>query len=406
MRENTAAVASSSESSETSEPWFERIEETLREEGAGAALDRLASVLDAQGNFRALLDALLLKARFDLDMPLVPTGSLADLPEPLRSRFEERYVEAIRRVGRRYLDIGDIPTAWAYYRVLGELEPVAEAIAGFTPGENDERLGQIIEVAFNHGASPRRGFELILEHYGTCPAISAFEQLPPNDAGLRAYCAERLIGRLHRDLVANLRSEIAARGQLVPPEGTSIPALLNGREWLFGDEAYHVDTSHLSAVVRFSALVTDPRFQTLAVDLCEYGKRLSPRLQFEGAAPFQNVFEDHRVYLNALLGHDVEAAVAHFRAKLDDDSEGLGSDPTLPAQVFVNLLVQLERFDDAIDVAAEHFAGRPDSTLSCPSAAALCLRAGKPERLAQIARDQDNLVDFTAALLAGEKRER
>ena len=110
------------------------------------------------------------------------SGPLAGLPEPARTQYEEKYVAAIRLVGSRHLDAGDIPTAWAYYRAIAETEPVASAIRDYRPTENDERLGAVIEVAFNHGVSPERGFELIMEHYGTCPAITAFEQLPPHEA--------------------------------------------------------------------------------------------------------------------------------------------------------------------------------------------------------------------------------
>ena len=110
---------------------------------------------------------------------------------------------------------------------------MAQAIRDYRPAENDERLGAVIEVAFNHGVSPERGFELIMEHYGTCPAITAFEQLPPHEEATRTACAGRLIRHLHRELTANLRSEIASRGQVLPPEGSSIAALLEDRPWLF-----------------------------------------------------------------------------------------------------------------------------------------------------------------------------
>ena len=92
------------------------------------------------------------------------------------------------------------------------------------PSDNDERLGAIIEVAFNHGVEPKRGFELILERYGTCPAISAFEQLPPQDQALRTACAERLIRHLHGELTANLRSEIASHGRPCHRRGARSPS--------------------------------------------------------------------------------------------------------------------------------------------------------------------------------------
>jgi hypothetical protein len=120
------------------------------------------------------------------------------------------------------LEHGDIPTAWAYYRAIAETDRVAQAILAYRPAENDDRLGAIIEVAFNHGVSPRRGFELILDHYGTCSAITAFEQLPEHDESVRDECAERLISQLHRDLSANRpRSRVASA---VPPVGAAIAA--------------------------------------------------------------------------------------------------------------------------------------------------------------------------------------
>ena len=378
---------------------FTSLEGTLRAHGPVAALDRLIEQLDAQGEYRALLEAHLLKARHELGLPLIMSGPLAGLPEPSRTQYEEKYVAAIRLVGSRHLEAGDIPTAWAYFRAIAETEPVANAIRDFRPSENDERLGAVIEVAFNHGVSPERGFELIMEHYGTCPAITAFEQLPPHDAATRTACAGRLIRHLHRELTANIRSEIANRGQVMPSAGSSIAQLLEERPWLFSDDGYHIDISHLAAVVRMSLLVPDRDVMTLAVDLTEYGRRLSPRLVFDGPPPFEKIFEDHGIYLRALLGQDTGAAIDHFRGKLvagnDEDT-----DACVPAQTLVNLLLHAGQVDDAIDVAAEHLAGIPDAALGCPGVAQLCLRAGQAQRLARLARDQGDLVTYTAALLA------
>jgi hypothetical protein len=388
------------------EPAFDAIAATLRDGGPVAALDRLAGDLDAAGDFRALLDAKLLKARHELGLPLVAPASLADLDESVRTQYEEKYVEAIRLVGSKHLARGDIPTAWAYFRVIGENQPIARAIDEFRPDEHGgdgERLGAIIEVAFNHGVHPRRGFELILEHYGTCSAISAFEGLPGHDEAVRVACAERLIGQLHRDVAANIRGDIAGRGQLAPPAGASIAELIAGRDWLFAEESYHIDISHLASVVRMSVLAADPAAIAMAADLTEYGRRLSPRLQFEGVPPFERIFDDHRVYLRALLGHDVEAAIAHFRGKLGPAGRSLdpeSPDPTVPAQTLVNLLVRLGRLDEAIEVSSEYLAGVPEASLFCPGVAQLCQRAGDPGRLAEIARGRGDLVNYTAALLS------
>ena len=377
---------------------FETLDRALATSSPAEALDHLVRVLADRGEFRALLDARLLKARHDLGLPLVQAGSLADIPEPTRTEYEERYVEAIRDIGRRLLDAGEIGAAWAYYRAIAEKEPVAGAIEAYEPGEMDDRLGQVVEVAFNQGVHPRKGFRLILDHYGTCSAITAFDSLPA-DEDTRISCADRLVRRLHDDLTANLRAEIARRGQPLPPEGTSVGDLVAGRDWLFVDEGYHLDVSHLSATVRLSPMLTDPATIALAVGLTEYGRRLSERHRYEGDPPFEDNYQDHGVYLRALLGQDAEEGIAHFRAKLpapDPDAR----DEAIAAQVLVRLLARLGRNEEAVEVAAEHLAHLPDSALACPTVAQLCQSVGRLDRLAEIARGRNDLVNYAAAKLS------
>ncbi len=382
---------------------FDELEQTLRTQGAQPALDRLIEQLDAVKEYRALLDAIVLKARHELGLPLFHSGPLSNLPEPERTQFEERYVDAIRLVGGRFLAAGDIPSAWAYFRAIAEPRPVALALDAYEPGDDPERLSQIIDIALYQGANTRRGFELVLNHYGTCSAITALEQVSASDENARVACVERLIRHLHEQLVANLRGDIAQRGQPLPDEGTSIAGLVATRDWLFADEAYHIDVSHLASTVRYSLMASDPAVLALAVDLTEYGRRLSPRLQFEGSPPFEKVFDDHRVYLRAMLGHDVENAVTHFHAKLDP---ALADDPeaSLPAQVFVDLLMKLGKIDEAIDVAATYLTAVPESALICPGISEICQRGGRMSRLTEIARGQGNLVQFLASLLPASAR--
>lgn len=377
---------------------FDLLERTLRADGPGPAIARLVEALEASGPPRALLDALLLKARFELGLPLVQEGPLATLPEPQRSQFEDRYVEAIRHVGSKLLAAGDIPGAWPYFRVISEKESVAEAIEAYQPAEADDQVGQVIEVAFNQGAHPRRGFELILSHYGTCSAITAFEHLPADEAVRRA-CATALVRQLHDQLSFSLRSEIARRGQPLPPEGTPIPDLIEGKPWLFADDAYHIDISHLGAVVRMAPLVTDPEVLGQAVELTDYGRKLSVRHQYEGEPPFENIYEDHAVYLRGLRGEALDEAIAHFRAKLAPANADSSPAETLPAQVLVRLLERSGRLDEAIAISAEHLADVPEAWLICTPLPALCRRANRPDLLAKAARERGDLVQFAAAIL-------
>ena len=377
---------------------FETLDRSLATSNPAEALAQLATTLADRGEFRALLDARLLQARLELGLPLVQAGSLADIADPVRSQYEERYVEAIREVGKRLLDAGEIGGAWAYYRTIAEKEPVAAAIEAYEPLEDDERIGQVVEVAFNQGVHPRKGFGLILDHYGTCSAISAFEALPPDEA-TRVACADRLVRRLHDDLTANLRAEIARRGQPLPPDGTPIGELIAGREWLFVDDSYHLDVSHLASTVRLTPLLSDPSTVALAVGLTDYGRNLSERHRYDGDPPFEDHYGDHGLYLRALLGQGVEEAIAHFRSKLADPDPG-GRDEAIAAQVLVRLLVRLGRTEEAVELAAEHLAHLPDSALACPSISQLCQDLGRLDRLAEIARGRGDLVNYAAARLS------
>ena len=190
---------------------FDAIDQTLISSGPAATLDALISQLESRGEFRALLDALLLKARFDLGLPLVQVGSLNDVAEPARTQYEERYVESIRKVGGLLLDTGQLVTAWPYFRAIGEKEPIKKAIETYVPsGEpGDEVLGQVVDIAFNQGVHPSRGYEMILQNYGACSAITAYEHLPP-DESVRIPCGDQLVRHLHARLINNLRDEVAA----------------------------------------------------------------------------------------------------------------------------------------------------------------------------------------------------
>ncbi len=308
-----------------------------------------------------------------------------------------RYVEAIRHVGGRLLSRGNIVAAWPYFRAIGEKEPIVSALESYTPGEGDESVGHVVEVAFNQGAHPRRGFELILDHFGVCSAISAFEGLPQDDT-IRLSATEALVNRLHADLVASLRAEIERQGHPAPPEGVSISQLIEGRTWLFEEEAYHLDVSHLGAVVRIAVLAEDRTTLENAVELTEYGRHLSPRHQYEGEPPFERLYEDHGIYLRALLDRDADVAIAHFRAKLppaDPDGEGV----TTAAQILVRLLVRLGRLEEAIAISDEHLSGVPEGMLMVPGLSQLCARAGRMDRLAETSRRIGDPVRYAAAIL-------
>ena len=149
--------------------FFEQLENTLQSDGIPAALDRLESTLREQKEYHLLFDALILKKRYEMELPLVPRGRLTDLPDNLQREFEEHYVEMCRTVGDLYLEEGNIPHAWLYLNTISEPQKVSDAINSISADDVSE---EVIDVAFQQGANPKKGYEFILSRYGTSSAIT------------------------------------------------------------------------------------------------------------------------------------------------------------------------------------------------------------------------------------------
>jgi hypothetical protein len=164
---------------------------------------------------------------------------------------------------------------------------------------------------------------------------------------------------------------------------------------LFGEYNYYVDSSHLVSILRFAIDLEDRELLRKAVEMAEYGRRLSSMFHFKGDPPFENTYEDYGIYLRALVDEQVDEAVAHFRSKLADAAD------STPAQMFVLLLVRLKRYGEALDVALEYLRELPPSQMICPSAVQLCQLARDFERLKVVAREQDDLLTYTAAVAQG-----
>jgi hypothetical protein len=371
-------------------------------ETAEKALADLEAALERSGPPRPWLDAMLLRARIELGLPAVLDRGSDDLPEPLRTRYEERSVGALRKVGHRLLADGDIPTAWAYFRLIGERGPMIEALDArqTTPDTDPDEVATLIDVALYQGAHPERGFRLVLDHYGICSAITAFDHLPP-DESVRGACAGHLARALHEQIAQAVRADLESRDMQNAGsyDTKSLPAMLADHPELFEADNYHTDLSHLAAIVRFSVIADDPDTLARAAELADYGSRLADRHQYPGEPPFEDLYRDHSRYLRALGGQDVDAAVSYFRAKL-----GAGDDPdpaaTGPAQLLVRLLERAGRLDEALELAADRLAGVPDSLLICSGLPRLARRAGRLDLLAESQRRRGDAVGYASTLLS------
>ncbi len=382
---------------------FSWIDEKVSHAGAGPAFDDLVERLKREKQYGSVLNARLMEKRLELGLPLMSQPAIDAVPPELRQPYQDAYVQAAREVGELFLADGNIPAAWPYFRAVGDVARIAEALDRFdveagAGTESPERLGATIQVAFQEGAHPRKGFELILKHYGMCRAVTLFGAYPAQ-AG-RDESLRLLVRSLHGEIVENLTRTIA-EVEGVRPASASIAALVKGRDWLFENNAQYTDTSHLGALLRFCMELDDPAALRQAVEMADYACLLSPMFQYSDDPPFDRAYEDRGIYLRALAGEDVDRAIAHFAAKAD------GCDPDRdgfrPAEVLVELLTRLGRHDEAIRSFRRYLADAPPDQLSCPTLPQLCELAGDFEQLKEVAQEQSDPLGYLAAAV-GRRR--
>jgi hypothetical protein len=368
---------------------FDLIEQAVRAGGAESGFDVLAQRLRGDKNYPLLFEARVIQQRHKMGLPPLRVDGIDDVPAFQRVAYDEALSQAAREAGSLFLADGDILRAWPYFRAIGDRMPVADAIEKLETAEDG-----VIQIALEERANPRKGFELLLARFGICRAITYFEQYPDRDT--REECIVLLVRTLHRELVESLRRAITKRDGTAP-HTESVPELINGRDWLFGDLDYYVDTSHLVAVIRFALDLADVQALRLAIELCEYGKHLSTQFKYKADPPFEDVYVDHAAYLSALAGENVDACIGHFLAKVracDPAETG-----TAPAQVLVALLTRLKRYPEAIQVSLDHLSQTAGEQLLCPTVPQLCQMAGDYTRLKQLSRERSDLLSFTAATL-------
>lgn len=376
---------------------YERIQAALAARGPAAAIDELISDLRAAEDFQGLFYALLMKKRVELGVSPFPTGPATELPPETHEPYEDAIRDAGRSVGKLLLDRKEYAKAWAFFRMLGEPEPVREALEAFNPGPDDD-VYPIIEIAWQNGLLPKKGFDLVLDRHGLCSAITMVSGSDlSSNADLRDYCITKLAKALHSQLSERLRNDLAGRGTSISPHAT-IPELVETDPALFADDAYHIDTSHLSSVVQMTVMNLPPgEGVNLVRELCAYGRKLSPNLQGNNDAPFEENYVDYLAYLNVLAGENVDENLKRFEEKAAREAaEGA----TYAAQVYVNLLLKVNRPADALAAAKRFLLAEDDRNLICPGVSELAKRAGDFNSLAEAAKARHDPVGYLASLIA------
>ncbi len=378
---------------------FDSMRQELDSGGAAHAVDRLCETLRDAKDFSKLFYARLMKKRLEMGVSPIPTAPSSELTQAQQDEYETAIRNAARDVGGFFLNEGRIPMAFEYFRMIGELEPIATAVANYVPGEDDD-VQPIVEIAFHHGVNPKKGFDLVLDRFGICSAITFASGFDPSlPADVKQYCIGRLVRSLHEQLLERLKMEVQ-RQQRFAPNAKTIPEVIAGRDWLFEDDNYYTDTSHLSSVLQMSVELEPGDDLRLARELCAYGQKLSLQLQYPGNPPFQNLYRDVDAFLGVVLGEDVDAGIDHFRAKIEADPDGPDA---YTAAVVVKLLVRIGRIREALEVGRKYLAREDTRQLPCPGPMELASEIGDYEAFAEVAREREDPVHFLAGLILAKK---
>jgi hypothetical protein len=345
-----------------------------------------------------------MKLRWQLGLPLLPRvavfseakhGDSEKLTEQQRTKLEDGLIGACREVGAALLQDGKIREGWMYLRPVGDKGDAARLLAQIEA--TDENFEDLIEICLHEGVDIGRGYGLVLERFGTCNAITTFDSsLARRLRAEQAPAAKLLLQQVHKDLIASVTADIT-RQQGQPPQEKTLLNLIHDRDWLFQDNSYHLDTTHLAATVRIARALGEPDDLRLALDLTDYGRRLSQQFQYPGDEPFVDMYPANALYLQALLGENTAAALDYFKNKaelLDPQYQGYAA-----IETYVDLLARLGRHEEALAAALKYGLGSIQPLGNAPPLVELAARAGNYDALLSHCRQKEDLLGFTAALV-------
>lgn len=387
-----------------------------------SVLDALEATLTESQDFHRLFDAKLIRVRQRMSLPVTQPTSLNNVPSEHEVVFREEYVRAARDVGNMFLKIGRLADAWAYFRTIGEPEPVRTAIEQIAiPEEPDAAFEETMNLALYEGAHVVRGLECLLKTHGTCNTITAMGQLlgqmTPDE---RRQAAAMMVQNIYSDLRHSVSRDVASRQskpesthsgpEAAPPASEPTPPaseptqslgeLLSMNEGLLADGNYHIDVSHLHSTVGFARNLKhgDPEL-ALAIELCQYGSQLSSQLQYPADVPFDEYYVANRHFLKAIANIDVEASLQYFFDRLKNEPDE--PDQKLIAFVIVDLGQRIDRIPEVLETAGS-FVSRLEDPNGF-SFSAVCLKAGRADLLQQAARRNDDVLAYATALLSDQQ---
>ncbi|MEC7566069.1 MAG: hypothetical protein VX738_10335 [Planctomycetota bacterium] len=377
------------------ESLFDQLELSFNTGGTDTVLKELVAHFESEKKFHELFEVLKMQVRHGLGLPLLYGESGDELDSQQRTALEEGLIQACRQVGLGLLEDGRISEGWMYMRPVGDVPAVKTILDEIDVA--DDNIDEMVEVLLQEGVDPGRGYSIVLQHYGTCNAITTFESVMPQKSKPDQRTVARLLLRhVHQELFANVKSDVAQHlGN--EPTGETIAELIADQDGLFGEHAYHIDTTHLASTTRFSRILDDEQSLRLALDLTHYGKNLHDQFQYEGDEPFTDIYPHHAFYFQALLGENVETALAHFKERAENvDVNQWG---TVAIEIYIDLLARVGQVEEAIQITVDKIKPGQRTMGHAPSLLELCERISDYSTLVTACRGADDILGFATGLL-------
>jgi hypothetical protein len=379
--------------------------ETLASESMESALDFLDRHFRDSSDYHRLFDVLKMKIRHSLGLPLLHSEGDPELDQKTQNQLEDKLLEACRELAQLFFEAGNLNEGWIY------LQPVGDAAFGRKlirdVEVNEETTPSIIDIAFHQGVDPAYGYQILIQETGTCNGITAFDvHAMQLERPVVAELSSVLLNHFYDEVLTNVSSHIADQN-LEQDDGVSSASttetsptlgdLLDQHSWLVREGGHHIDATHLASVIRIARQTLAKSDHQKALELSNYGCRLDSDYQFASDPPFQEIYEDHRIFYQALTGIEVENAIQHFTDKADslkgEYHEGAA------VEALIDLQIRTGDRDSAVQTTIERLWQLVDPGSLPPSAFEIPKTSGQFEAMASAFKSQSNFAGFAFSKL-------
>ncbi|MGV3485618.1 MAG: hypothetical protein ACO1RT_14475 [Planctomycetaceae bacterium] len=373
--------------------------DSLQPGQSALAVERMVQFFREQKRPIELFEALKMRTRHHLGLPLIAPEDEARLVDDIDRQLETGLLDACREVGEMMFSLGRIREGWMYLRPTGDVAAASELLKDVEA--TDENADDLIQVLLHEGVDVGRGFQLLIDRNGTCNSITAYEQqIAMRGKRDRQAAARKLLDHFYGELCDAVRGDISRHEAPAGAEET-LGEMLQKRAWLVTNGGYHLDTTHLSSVIRIARVLNDPPSLQRAWELTQYGRRLDHQFQYPGDEPFVDFYPSHSAYFNILLGRDVELGLDLFQRKATTaDTQKVG---TAPMEVYVDLLDRCGRHAAAIDMALKLVPDSVPPQRIVPLLIEMAQRCGHFQPILEFCRKRGDVLGYVATSDAAEK---